>query len=157
MFRLVALVSGGGGIFIALSTFLGFAGMGPHNSLYLFILVFIFNGALLALYIFLQLFLVLNTLNDLWPLGDIFIGIIFFALGMVALLGFSNQICRFASHYVDGMFLGSMFVLLSVMMVYKYWDSITTEDLEFSVSGGAQTWHLQNTMNLPTKPQSSDK
>jgi len=157
MFRLVALFFGGGGAFIALSTFLGLAGMSPHNSLYLFILVFIFNGALLALYVLLQLFLVLNTLNDLWPLGDIFIGIIFFALGMVALLGFSNQICQFASHYVDGMFLGSMFVLLSVMMVYKYWDSITTEDLEFSVSGGAQTWHLQNTMNLPTKPRSSDK
>lgn len=71
---------------------------------------------------------------------------------MGATLAFSNQICRFAVHYVDGMFLGSAFVLLSVMMVYKYWDSITTEDLEFSVGGSQQIWHLQNTMDLPMKP-----
>lgn len=55
----------------------------------------------------------------------------------------STKFCRFASHYTDGMFLGSAAVLLSVMMVYKYWDSITKEDLEFSVGGAPSVWHTK--------------
>lgn len=84
-----------------------------------------------------------------YDLGDLFFGSIFFSLGIFAMMGFSNQICQFAVHYVDGMFLGSIFILLSVMMVYKYWDSITSEDLEFAISNGPQLWHLHNTMNVP--------
>jgi len=76
-------------------------------------------------------------------------GVFFFGLAITTTVVFSNQICQFALHYVDGMFLGSTLVLLSVMMVYKYWDSITSEDLEFSVGGTQQIWHFQNTMDLP--------
>lgn len=43
--------------------------MGPGNTLVLYILMFIFNGAALLIYIVLQIFLVLNTLHDRWPLG----------------------------------------------------------------------------------------
>jgi hypothetical protein len=90
--------------------------------------------------------------SSLSSLGDIFFGLLFFGIGMASVFAFSNHICRYAAHYVDGMFLGSTFVLLSVMMVYKFWDSITTEDLEFSVGGSPQVWHMQNTMDLPFKP-----
>jgi len=34
-------------------------------------------------------------------------------------------------------------MLLSVMMVYKYWDSITKEDLEFSVGSKAAVWEVK--------------
>lgn len=34
---------------------------------------------------------------------------------------------------MDGLFFANTLILLSVMMVYKYWDSITKDDLEFSV------------------------
>jgi hypothetical protein len=30
------------------------------------------------------------------------------------------------------------------MMVYKYWDSITKEDLEFSVGGKANVWEIKD-------------
>lgn len=72
------------------------------------------------------------------------------------MLLFSIELCHVASHYVDGMFLGSLFILLSVMMVYKYWDSITTEDMEFCVGGAPHIWHLSNTMEL-TKDQHNTK
>lgn len=35
-------------------------------------------------------------------------------------------------------------MLLSVMMVYKYWDSITKEDLEFSVGSKAAVWEVKD-------------
>lgn len=44
------------------------------------------------------------------------------------------EFCIEAAHYLDGLFLTAAMVLLAVMMVYKYWDSITHEDLEFSVA-----------------------
>ncbi len=145
------MVFGGAGYFVAISTFLGFAGMSPKSTLALYIVAFVFNAAALLIYVLLQIFLVLNTLTDMWPLGDIFLGLLFFGLSIATGVVFSNEICRLAAHYLDGLFLGSTFSLLAVMMVYKYWDSITKEDLEFSVGETQQVWHLQNTMELPLK------
>ena len=45
-------------------------------------------------------------------------------------------------HYLDGLFFATICNLLAVMMVYKYWDSITKEDLEFSVTSKANVWLL---------------
>lgn len=56
----------------------------------------------------------------------------------------STEFCRFASHYIDGMLIATSSILLGVMMEYKYWDSITTEDLEFSVGGAPSIWHAKN-------------
>lgn len=69
----------------------------------------------------------------LFLVGDIFFGVIFFLLSQAILWYGSVQICQLAVHYVDGMFFSAIFSLLAVMMVYKYWDSITKEDLEFAV------------------------
>ncbi|KAF8930423.1 Chitin synthase, class 7, partial [Haplosporangium bisporale] len=90
--------------------------------------------------------LVVNTLDDRWPLGDIVFGIAFFATGQVILYVFSLDICNFAKHYIDGLFFGTIATLLSVMMVYKYWDSITKEDLEFSVGSKQNVWEVKELM-----------
>ncbi len=49
-----------------------------------------------------------------------------------------------AKHYIDGMFFGVICTLLSVMMVYKYWDSITREDLEFSIGSKSHVWEMKS-------------
>ncbi len=67
---------------------------------------------------------------------------------------FSTQVCEYAKHYIDGMFFGTVFTLLSVMMVYKYWDSITKEDLEFSVGGKVNVWEVKEPMYDQEKFQS---
>ncbi|KAJ2355850.1 Chitin synthase, class 7, partial [Coemansia sp. RSA 2618] len=59
----------------------------------------------------------------------------------------SDKICEGIKHYVDGVFFGTICTLLSVMMVYKYWDSITKEDLEFSVDGKGNTWEVKELLN----------
>jgi hypothetical protein len=45
------------------------------------------------------------------------------------------------------MFFAAICTLLSVMMVYKYWDSITKEDLEFSVGSKQNVWELKDAAN----------
>lgn len=146
-FRILTALFFGGSYFVALCTFLNTAGFSSEYPIVLYVMYFIYNGSAILLYVMLQLFLVFNTLHDRWPIGDIFLGLLFLGLSICATFGFSNQICRFAVHYIDGMFIGSSFLLLSVMMVYKYWDSITTEDLEFSVGGNTQIWHLQHSQD----------
>ncbi|KAI1314995.1 Chitin synthase, class 7 [Mortierella claussenii] len=132
--------------FLSIATF---QGLGPFSKLHpvaLWVVFFIFNGAALLIYVILQIVLVVNTLDDRWPLGDIVFGIAFFATGQVILYVFSLDICNFAKHYIDGLFFGTIATLLSVMMVYKYWDSITKEDLEFSVGSKQNVWEVKELM-----------
>ncbi|KAF9994969.1 Chitin synthase, class 7, partial [Modicella reniformis] len=129
--------------FLSIATFLSKGPFDPANPVALWIVFFIFNGAALLIYVILQIVLVVNTLDDRWPLGDIVFGVVFFATGQVILYVFSLDICSFAKHYIDGLFFGTICTLLSVMMVYKYWDSITKEDLEFSVGSKQNVWEVK--------------
>lgn len=110
---------------------------------------YVFAGAMILIYVVLQIVLVVSTLDDRWPLGDILFGFSFLVISQLFEMVFSEQICDAAKHYIDGLFFGSIFILLAVMMVYKYWDSITKEDLEFSVAGKSNVWELQNPLLSP--------
>ena len=66
-----------------------------------------------------QTILVVNTLQDRWPLGDIAFGAFFLIIGQVILYVFSNTICNAVQHYLDGLFFATICNLLAVMMVYK--------------------------------------
>ncbi|GJJ78347.1 hypothetical protein EMPS_10706 [Entomortierella parvispora] len=131
---------------VAAVSILTFQNVSPFSStspVALWVIFFIFNGAAFLIYVILQVVLVVNTLDDRWPLGDITFGVAFFATGQVILYVFSLDICIFAKHYIDGLFFGTIATLLSVMMVYKYWDSITKEDLEFSVGSKQNVWEVK--------------
>ncbi|KAI9678700.1 MAG: Chitin synthase, class 7 [Caeruleum heppii] len=128
---------------VSLCTFKGWAGLGPTNTVGLFVVLYVFNGICLFIYAGLQIILVLNTLQDRWPLGDITFGVFFLVIGQVLLYVFGQRICEGAQHYLDGLFISTTCNLLAVMMVYKYWDSITKEDLEFSVGTKANNWEVK--------------
>jgi hypothetical protein len=127
---------------VALCTFQSWVSLSPTSTTALFVVLYIFNAVFLAVYVILQIALVLNTLEDRWPLGDIVFGVFFVVVGQVALYAFSSKICSGVKHYLDGLFFATTCNLLGVMMVYKYWDSITKEDLEFSVASKANVWLL---------------
>ncbi|OZJ04051.1 hypothetical protein BZG36_03567 [Bifiguratus adelaidae] len=129
--------------FIAAATFLNLGPFSYSNPGVLWVFYFIFNGAALIIYVILQIILVINTLDDRWPLGDILFGISFYLIGQVIMYVFSVTICDGAKHYIDGLFFGTICTLLAVMMVYKYWDSITKEDLEFSVGSKQNVWEVK--------------
>lgn len=128
---------------VSLATFKDWAGLGPTNPIGLFIVLYLLNAIQLFVYIVLQILLVTRTLQDRWPLGDITFGVFFFVVGQVILYAFSAKICSSTSHYLDGLFFATTCNLLGVMMVYKYWDSITREDLEFSVGQRMNNWEVK--------------
>ncbi|KAJ1337532.1 Chitin synthase export chaperone [Microdochium nivale] len=128
---------------VSLATFRDFAGMGPTNTIGLFVVLYILNAVQLVVYVVLQTLLVLRTLQDRWPLATVIFGVFFFVVGQVILYVFSNGICESADHYLDGLSIATTCNLLAIMMVYKYWDSITKEDLEFSVGTRMNNWEIK--------------
>ncbi|ORX91197.1 hypothetical protein K493DRAFT_355903 [Basidiobolus meristosporus CBS 931.73] len=149
-----------GGVFaISILTFRG--NLDSTNPVGLWIVMVVLNGAAIAVYFILQVILVVKTLDDRWPLGDILIAGISFIAGQVGLLGFSHEICEAVTHYLDGLFFASAATLFSIMMVYKYWDSITKDDLEYLVDSKSDQWEVQNAAmdeiyhKNPEKPLSS--
>jgi len=128
---------------VSLATFKGAAGMSPTKTIGLFVVLYLISGFELLVYVVMQVILVVRTLQDRWPLGDIAFGIFFFVVGQVILYAFSTTICNAVQHYLDGLFFATICNLLAVMMIYKYWDSITREDLEFSVGTKQNNWEVK--------------
>ncbi|KAK9362719.1 chitin synthase III catalytic subunit [Lipomyces starkeyi] len=118
---------------VSILTFQSWGGQSPKDTMALFVVLYIVNAVVLIIYVVSQILLVVGTLEDLWPLGDIAFGVFFFVVGQILLYVFSNRVCEGMKHYLDGLFFATLCNLFGVMMIYKYWDSITREDLEFSV------------------------
>ena len=104
---------------VSLATFKSWAGLGPTKTIGLFVVLYLISAICLAVYIVMQFILVLNTLQDRWPLGDLSFGAGFLIVGQVILYAVSNTICRKVQHYLDGVFFTTICNLLAVMMVYK--------------------------------------
>ncbi|CAO3612148.1 unnamed protein product [Mucor hiemalis] len=140
--------------FLAIGTFKGVAGLSYQNQAALWVFYIVLNYFMFFIYIVSQIILVINTLDDRWPLGDILFAAAFFTIGQVLMYVFSVFICDNTKHYVDGMFFGAICQLLTVMMIYKYWDSITKEDLEFSVGSKQNVWEVKELMGEDESNQS---
>lgn len=104
---------------VSILTFKNRAGLGPQNTIGLFVVLYLLNTICLLIYVVMQVILVANTLQDRWPLGDIAFGVFFFVVGQVILYVFSDTLCNGVSHYLDGLFFATICNLLAVMMVYK--------------------------------------
>jgi hypothetical protein len=144
LLRISCLAAFGAAFFIAIATFKGYVGFTNSKPLALWIVYILWPLACTVIYIVSQLVLVFRTLEDRWPIGDIIFGTAFFTIAQVLLFAFSATICDAIKHYIDGLFFFTLCMLLSVMMVYKYWDSITREDLEFSVGSKATVWEVRD-------------
>jgi len=144
LLRISCLVIFGLGFFIGIATFQQIAGFSYSAPVALWIIYILWPIICVAVYIISQLILVFRTLDDRWPIGDIIFGTAFFVIAQVLLFAFSVTICNSVKHYIDGLFFFALCMLLSVMMVYKYWDSITREDLEFSVGSKAAVWEVKD-------------
>lgn len=132
------------GFFISIATFKSFASFSFSKPFGLWIIYILWPVICVSIYTVSQLILVFRTLDDRWPIGDIIFGVAFFTIAQVLLFAFSLTICNAIKHYIDGVFFFTLCMLLSVMMVYKYWDSITKEDLEFSVGSKAAVWEVKD-------------
>lgn len=106
----------------------------PRHTTAMFVVSYVMNAIILAVYVVSQLILVIVALDLMWYLGAIVLFSFFFIVSQILVYVASQLICEKTKHYVDGLFFGTLCNLFAVMMIYKFWDMITTEDLEFSVA-----------------------
>jgi hypothetical protein len=132
LLRISCLVIFALGFFIAIATFKKIAGFDYAKPIALWIVYILWPVICATIYVVSQLVLVFRTLDDRWPIGDILFGTAFFVIAQVLLFAFSVTICDAIKHYIDGLFFFTLCMLLSVMMIYKYWDSITVRNPPFS-------------------------
>lgn len=128
---------------VSLLTFKSWAGLSPTKGIGLFVVLYILNAICIAVYLLMQILLVVYTLDDRWPLGTMVFGVFVFVIGQTLLYALSDTICENVQHYLDGVFFATLGNLLAVMSVYKFWDSITKEDLEFSVGIKPNSWEVK--------------
>ena len=146
------------GFTVAACTYIGSGSLGPSNdkqgALWFFELVFPLITVLI--YVVSQVILIVRTLNDMWHLSDVVFGVLAYISALILMYGFSNDICENVKHYIDGTFFCALCMLFSVMMVYKYWDAITKEDLEFSVGSKMVNWDVKEPFLSDYEPSLSN-
>ena len=64
-------------------------------------------------------------------------------MGQVSGLWGSIGVCRLISHYIDGAFFAAIGNLLGVMMTYKLFDSLTTEERDVVTLPERLSWTRQ--------------
>lgn len=119
LLRLSSAAMFGVSFLVSLFTFKGWGGLSPTNTVGMFVVTYVINALCVAVYVVMQVLLVVNTLEDRWPLGHIAFGVLVFICGQVLLYVFSETICDNVQHYLDGLFFATLCNLLAVMMVYK--------------------------------------
>lgn len=131
---------------ISLFTFIpswGSDAIGPHNTVGLFVVLYLFNLIFVVVYILSQFALAIFILQDIWMIGAVGLGTFFFVASQILLYPISSIICKQVKHYIDGTFFATVTNLFAVMMVYKFWDMSTKEDLEFSVGQKDNMWETK--------------
>lgn len=114
------------------------------NTTFLEATLYIVNMVLLFLYCCAGFHLTLFVIREWWAFGAQVLGLLFFVVGQVLMYAFSNTICNHVKHYVDGKFFATVCNGFAILLVYKAWDIITSEDLEFSVSPADNVWDLKS-------------
>jgi hypothetical protein len=151
---------------VSIGTFQNQFGLNQSQPLVLWMFYYIFSLVCVIFFIIMQIILIVNTFEDLWPLSkilyfyikvDLILGLMIFALGQVVQYVLADSVCSITKHYVDGLFFSTICSLISVMIIYKYWNSITRDDLEFSIGGKSHAWEIRDplltaeAMNVKTR------
>ncbi|ETS77527.1 hypothetical protein PFICI_11401 [Pestalotiopsis fici W106-1] len=120
--------------YIALDTGLGFTGFwassydAPNRNIALYVLYQLVPLIFLVAFFVLESVLVLRILGEVRPMAYLAAAAVLFALGQIFNYTISPHICNGTSGKIDGALFETLFTLLSVVMVWIFWSSITEDD-----------------------------
>ncbi|KAJ9083617.1 Chitin synthase, class 7, variant 2 [Entomophthora muscae] len=140
-----------GSLVVSLATFANKAGLDHTAPRALFTIHFVIIPCMLLAYGILRVGLLVQQEDSRWAVGDLCIAGLFFCLGQLIFFSASSDICASSKHYLDGSFFSQILLLLSVMMIYKSWDSSNNDCFEFEINAVPL---LIFPMNLPPLKES---
>ncbi|KAL2259085.1 hypothetical protein VTK26DRAFT_7367 [Humicola hyalothermophila] len=142
----VALTVGSGLVFligvgyIALDTGFEFTGYwdssysSPNRNIALYVLYLLLPLLWIVLYFVLETILVLRVLGETRPMLYLVSAAVAFAAGQVFDFVVSPYICNGTSGAIDGALFQTLFTLISVVLVWIFWSSITEDDWPMDAS-----------------------
>ncbi|KUI67080.1 Chitin synthase export chaperone [Cytospora mali] len=102
---------------------------GPkYRNIALYVLYQLAPLVFLVIFYVLETILVLRVLGETRPMIYLTLAAILFALGQVFNYAISPYICNGTAGKIDGALFETLFTLLSVIMVWIFWSSITEDD-----------------------------
>ncbi|ROT39388.1 chitin synthase export chaperone [Sodiomyces alkalinus F11] len=124
----------GGTLYITLDT--GFRWTGywnsswelPNRNIALYVLYQLVPLVFLVAFFVLETILVLRILGETRPMIYLTAALLLFAIGQIFNYVVSSHICRGTNGAIDGALFQTLFTLLSVVMVWVFWSSITEDD-----------------------------
>lgn len=120
--------------YIALDTALDWTGFWddsrqlPNENIALYVLYQLVPLIFLVAFYVLETILVLRVLGETRPMIYLTAAAVLFAIGQVFNYVVSRYICEGTSGKIDGALFQTLFTLLSVVMVWVFWSSITEDD-----------------------------
>ncbi|KAL1841034.1 hypothetical protein VTJ49DRAFT_7465 [Mycothermus thermophilus] len=147
----VALVGGSALMFligvgyIALDTGFSFTGFWdsslelPNRNISLYVLYLLVPLLWIVLFFVLESVLVLKVLGEIRPMLFLVGAAVAFAAGQVFNFVVSPYICNGTSGAIDGSMFQTLFTLISVVLVWIFWSSITEDDWDMDTFGQSYT------------------
>ncbi|KYK55267.1 hypothetical protein DCS_07230 [Drechmeria coniospora] len=110
----------------------------PNRNIALYVLYQLIPLIFLVAFFVLETILVLVVLGEVRPMIYLTAAALLFALGQIFNYAISKYICSGTGGKIDGALFETFFTLLSVVMVWIFWSSITEDD-----------WPIQSTATYP--------
>ncbi|KAH7015376.1 chitin synthase III catalytic subunit [Ilyonectria destructans] len=126
--------------YIALDTGLQFTGywdssyQSPNRNIALYVMYQLVPLVLLVAFFVLEAILVVRVLGETRPMIYLTAAGVLFALGQIFNYVISKHICDGTSGKIDGALFQTFFTLLSVVMIWIFWSSITEDDWPMQTS-----------------------
>ncbi|KAI1506589.1 chitin synthase III catalytic subunit [Biscogniauxia marginata] len=100
----------------------------PHRNIALYVLYQLVPLIFLVAFYVLEAVLVLRILGEVRPMIYLTAAAVLFALGQIFNYVISPYICDGTANKIDGSLFQTLFTLLSVVMIWVFWSSITEDD-----------------------------
>jgi Chitin synthase export chaperone len=111
----------------------------PNRELGLYVLYQLFPLVCLVLFFICETILVLRVLGEKRPMRDLFVAALLFAIGQIFQYVISVHICISTNGKINGAFFETLFTLLSVVAIWRFWSEITEDDWPMPISGSTYT------------------
>ncbi|KCZ75979.1 hypothetical protein H311_03032, partial [Anncaliia algerae PRA109] len=115
--------------FIIVYPFL-FVAIKNKNATLLFIFLVFVNLGIVLVYLIYQIILLRVSEAEVWAYGTLSVAVVFFSIGCTFLFYGSNIIAFLSERYLDGYFFFHLFIFCTVLMIHKYWYSISDNEIE---------------------------
>lgn len=131
--------------YIALDVGFGYTGFfdstyaPPNRAIGLYVLYLLFPLVCLVFFFICESVLVLRVLGEKKPMRYLVIAALLFAIGQIFQFVISVHLCSSTNGNVNGALFETLFTLLSVAAIWKFWSEITEDDWPMPISGSTYT------------------